>query len=537
MRTGLLMIVGFVLIPLLIQTFGFRLFGLFMLVQQMANAMVAPFRSAVTSTLVKSISEVRESDSVGSTSQIVTNSVGLLLVLAVFLLACTVVIVLYPDAILNFEPDQLFDLRLAIATEAVIIVMMIVTSPSLSLFLVCQRPILYNADLTIRRWLDLVSFGLAMLPFGWNIFAAFVLIRMVLKFFHAIARVLVSRHVMKEARIDWSLLDRSVMGRLLRLGGMTAAQPFTNFNFFVLDNYLLNLVFGSIYNGIYAIVNQLRGYARRFGSQVFVGTVAIAADIHERGNRQTNIKAMLTVSRITSGVMLLSTTLIVIFFRPLIDLWLGSRLKHDASLLEIMPYEEAVDLVWGMLSMLLIGGIFLESVTAASKFLYGMGLVKKYFGILFAAGILKFILSVSAALIMLYAVAGITEDPNVSLVFSGITLLCQLIFFGVLMPRRIVKLVDISMLTWWWNILVRPLMAAFVPALVGVVLMASITEWTWEWLIGSVLLVGMLCMPSSFFLLLERDERQRILKLSNRLPIVSRFMGRGRCPQGEQGDP
>ena len=176
-------------------------------------------------------------------------------------------------------------------------------------------------------------------------------------------------------------------------------------------------------------------------------------------------------------------------------------------------------------------------MTAASKFLYGMGLVKKYFGILFAAGTLKFILSVSAALIMLYAATGITEDPNVSLVFSGITLLCQLIFFGVLMPRRIVKLVDISMSTWWWNILIRPLMAAVVPALVGIVLMASITEWTWEWLIGSVLLVGTLCIPSSFLLLLERDERQRILKLSNRLPIVSRFMGTDRDPRGAQGDP
>ena len=537
MKTVLLMVVGFLLIPLLIQTFGFRLFGLFMLVQQLTNAMVAPFRSAVTSTLVKSVSEVRDSDGAESVSKIFTNGVGLLLVLSVCLMGIALLVVLFPGAILNFEPDQLFDLRLAIATEAVIILLIVITSPWLSIFLVCQRPILYNADLTIRRWLDLISFGLAMLPFGWNIFAAFVLIRMVLKIIHALARVVIARRVMKEARLDWSLLDRSVMSRLWKLGGLTAVEPFTNFNFFVLDNYLLNIVFGTIYNGIYAIVTQLRGYARRLGSQVFVGTVAIAADIHERGQRQTNIRAMLAVSRITSGVMLLSTGIIVIFFKPLIDLWLGSRLRQDESLLDIMSYQEAVDLVWGMLSMLLIGGILLESVTAASKFLYGMGLVKKYVGVLFAAGLLKFGLSVSAALIMLYAVTDIGQYPNASLAFSAMTLFCQLVFFGILMPRRIVKLAEISMSTWWWHVLARPFMAAIVPMSAGVILMMSVPTWTWPWLILSILLVGMLCLPSSFLLLLEHEERQRVLKLGNRLPIISRVTGRGRDPQGEGEGP
>ncbi len=508
-----------------------------MLVQQLTNAMVGPFHSSVTSTLVKSISQVRNSDSTGSISQIFTNGVGLVLVLSVCLMVIALAFVIFPGAILNFEPDQLFNLRLAIATEAVIISLIVITSPWLSLFLICQRPIMYNVDLTIRRWLDLIAFGLAMLPFGWDLFAAFVLIRMVLKIFHALARILIARRVMKEARLDWSLLDRSIMSRLTRLGGVTAVEPFTNFNFFVLDNYLLNIVFGTIYNGIYAIVNQLRGYARRFGSQVFVGTVAIAADIHERGQRQTNIRAMLAVSRITSGVMLLSTGIIVIFFRPMIDLWLGSRLKQDESLLEIMSYQEAVDLVWGMLSMLLIGGILLESVAAASKFLYGMGLVKKYAGVLLGAGVLKFILSVAAAMIMLYAVTDIAEYPNASLAFSGITLFCQLIFFGILMPRRIVKLAEINMSTWWWHVLARPVMAAIVPMMAGVALIVFVGTWTWVWLIVSILIVGILCIPSSFFLLLEREERQRFLNLSSRLPVISRFMGTGRDLQGEGEGP
>lgn len=517
MKTILLMAVGFLLVPLLISTFGFRLFGLFMLVQQLTLAMVTPFRSAVTETLVKSISEVRGSNSSGSVAQVFTNGFGVLIILAAAIVIIATVVAVFPGAVFNFDQDQLFDIRLAILTEAVVVLMIVTTSPWSSLFLICHRPIIFNVDLTISRLIDLVAFGLALLPLDWNIFAAYVLIRMSLKVLQAIVRVLIARRIMKEAYIDWSLLDRSIVSRLLKLGGMTAVQPFTNFNFFVLDNYLLNIVFGTIYNGIYAIVTQLRGYARRLGSQVFVGTVAIAADLHERGPRETNIKAMLAVSRITSGVMLLSTGVVVLFFRPLINLWLGSRLKADESLLQIMPYEEAIDLVWGMVSMLLIGGVLLETSIAASNFLYGMGLIKKYVGLLFAAGMLKLALSVSAALIMFFAITDIGGHPDAALVFSAITLLCQLIFFGILMPRRIVKLTEIKTSTWWRHVLLKPLMTAAIPMLVGVGLLATVSEWTWWWLIFSIGFVGVLCVPSSLFLLLERDERARFFAIALRI--------------------
>ncbi|MEE2907697.1 MAG: hypothetical protein VX527_07675 [Planctomycetota bacterium] len=526
MRTVLLVAVGFVLTPMLIQSFGFVLFGLFILIQQFSNAMVTPFRAAVTAILVKSISEARGSGDDEDVSRVFTNGVCVLASLPVIIITLAVIGIIFVSNILDFPPEQLFNIRLAIAAEASIITVIVLTAPYLSIYLINQRPVLYNADLTVRRWLDLIAFLLALLPVGWNVFAAFILIRLVLNSMHGSVRVLIARQVMPEARIRLSLLNRATMGKLIRLGGLTAGQPFSNFNFFVLDNYLLNFVFGPIYNGIYAIVTQLRGYARRFGSQVFVGTVAIASDIHERGEHRTNIKAMLAVSRITAGVMMLSTGIIVIFFQPLIDLWLGSRLRADPSLAEVMPYEEAVDLVWGILTLLLVGGIMLETATGASKFLYGMGLVKRYAGVMFGAGIAKFIISVIIAVIMVRAVTDISAHPAASLLFPAVTLLCQVIFFGILMPHRVIKLTQISVGTWCWHALAKPLMASVIPLGVGVVLIVTIQEWNWPWLVSSILLIGLLCMPSSFFLLLEGSERQRVWNVIGRVR-TGRLKGKG----------
>ncbi|MDG2424761.1 MAG: hypothetical protein P8M22_12385 [Phycisphaerales bacterium] len=516
-RTVVLVVVGFILTPLMIEAFGLVLFGLLILVQQITISMVRPVRAAVTSTLVKSISEARGSGEENGFSSVFTNGVGLMTMLFTALVVLGILAIFFAKNILDFPAEQVSNVQLAIAGEVIIISMSSFTAPWLALFLLDQRPILYNADLAIRRWLDMIAFLLALMPFGLEIFQRFIIIRTSLCMMHFLVRVLVARRVMVEARVKPSLLNWSRMGQLLRLGGLTTGQPFSNFNFFVLDNYLFNIVFGPIYNGLYAIVTQLRGYARRFGSQVFDGMVAIAADIHERGEKQTNIRAMLAVSRITAGVMMLSTGIIIIFFRPLIDLWLGSRLRMDETLLSVLSYESAIDLIWGILAMLLVGGIMLETATAASKFLYGMGLVKRYAGVLFTSGITKFVVSVLVVVLIINFIPDLETRPDVPLIFPGITLICQIIFFGIVMPHRVTRLTGISVATWCWHAIIKPLMSAVIPLGVGVILILTIQEWNWAWLVSSILLVGLLCMPSSFFLLFEADERKRIWHVIGRV--------------------
>ncbi|MAT80443.1 MAG: hypothetical protein CMJ29_02205 [Phycisphaerae bacterium] len=516
-RTFLLVVVGFILTPLMIQAFGLVLFGLLIMVQQITVSMVRPLRGAVTATLVKSISEARGSGEDRGLASVFTNGVGLMSMLFMLLMVFGIAAIIFANSILDFPPEQLFNVQLAIAGEVLVISTSSLTSPWLSLFLLAQRPVIYNVFLAIRRWSDMVAFLLALLPFGFDIFQRFIIIRTTLSVACFLARVVVARRVMPEAKVELELLNWSRMVKLLRLGGLTAGQPFSNFNFFVLDNYLYNILFGPIYNGLFAIVTQLRGYARRFGAQVFEGMVAVASDIHERGEKKTNIRAMLSVSRITGGVMMLPTGIILIFFHPLINLWLGSRLKQDDTLLEVMSYEQAIDLIWGILGMILIGGIMLETAAAASKFLYGMGFIKRYAWVLFMAGSTKFLLSVGLVVYVLYVMPDLMSDPIVPYLFPAITLLCQLIFFGLIMPQRVTSLTDVTAWKWVWHTTVKPLISVVIPLGAGVVMLLSIREWSWPLLIISVMVVGLLAMPSSFFLLFEAEERKSIWKLIGRL--------------------
>ena len=516
-RTFLLVLVGFILTPLMIEVFGLVLFGLLMLVQQITVSMVRPLRGAVTATLVKSISEARGSGEERAIANVFTNGVGLMSMLFMLLMVLGILAMFFASSILDFPPEQLFNVQLAIAGEVLVISTSSLTSPWLSLFLLAQRPVIYNVFLAIRRWSDMIAFLLALLPVGLDVFQRFIIIRTTLSVACFLARVVVARRVMPEAKVEIGLLNWSRMGKLLRLGGLTAGQPFSNFNFFVLDNYLYNILFGPIYNGLFAIVTQLRGYARRFGAQVFEGMVAVASDIHERGAKETNIRAMLSVSRITGGVMMLPTGIILIFFHPLINLWLGSRLKQDDKLLELMSYQQAIDLIWGILGMILIGGIMLETAAAASKFLYGMGFIKRYAWVLFLAGSTKFLLSVGLVVYVTYLVPSLKADPIVPYLFPAITLLCQLIFFGVIMPQRVMSLTDVTAGKWFWHTTLKPLTSVVIPLGAGLVMILSIREWSWPLLLMSIMLVGLLAMPSTFFLLFEAEERKSIWKLIGRL--------------------
>jgi hypothetical protein len=515
-RMGLLMVVGFVLTPLQIGAFGLVLFGLFQLLNQLSMALTAPLRSAVTRTVVKAIIQARTKEGAAGVEREFTNGVALVLGMSLLMLVAAGACLAFLPDLLNFPEAQTRAVTVAFACQAVIFAATVTTAPWLSLYLVQHRPIAFNTDLTVLRILDMLAFGIAVLPTGYDVFIAFVVLRMLLTVLHCTVRLVMMWSQLPDARFRLRSLCRNTSKRLVHIGSLTMSQPIGNVMFFFLDNYLLNIVYGPIYNAIWGIVNQLRGYARRIGSEGFSGMDATVADMHERGGHEVNVRAMLAVTRITSGVMILCTGFVAIFFRPLIDLWLGSRLRSDESLISIMSYNEVLDLVWSILVLLLIGGVLLEVSQVGSRFLFGMGHVKRYAGIMYAAAVTKFVFSISIAIVVLQMAAGGKPAVEWVLLFPASTLLVQLVFFGVVFPRRLVQLTGIHGSTYLWSALVRPTLASVIPLLTGVLMIWQIEVWTWPLLIVMVAIVGAVSAPCVLGILIHRDERMRILGMLRR---------------------
>ncbi len=510
-----MMAIGFVLTPLQISAFGFVVFGLYMLVQGFIYAVMSPVTAAATAAIVKSLSKARASNAAGVEREF-SSGVALIAAIGLSLLILATAAAMFAPVILDFPSDLTLQIRVLVGCIAVVITANVVTSPWLALFLIEHRPFAYNSDLAVLRSIELIAFGLAFLIPGGMLFVNFLIARMVLSLVHFAIRIVRASRLVPEARVRIASIDRTLVSHHARLLGLTASQPFANFNFFVIDNYLLNFVFGPVYNGIYAIVTQLRGYARRIGSEAYGGMEAVASNIHESGTRETNILAMLSVVRITSGLMLLCTATVAIFFDPLIDLWLGDRLRNDAGLAAVMPWKEAVDLAWAMLSLLLVGGIFLEVSTAGTRFLFGMGLVKRYAGIMYGAGATKLAAAIGIALWVTMSADGEAPPIESALLFPASTLAIQVVFSGILFPRRLVHVTGIRWGTYLHHAAVRPIAAAVAPTAVGLLFIGLITNWTWGWLILAGAVVGCVTGGSCLVILLTSLERQRVLGLLKR---------------------
>jgi hypothetical protein len=214
--------------------------------------------------------------------------------------------------------------------------------------------------------------------------------------------------------------------------------------------------------------------------------------------------------------MILCTGFVAIFFRPLIDLWLGSRLRSDESLISIMSYDEALDLVWFILMLLLIGGILLEIAQVGTQFLFGMGHVKRYAGIMYAAAVTKFVLSISIVIAVLQVAAGGKPAVETVLLFPASTLLVQVVFFGFIFPRRLVRLTGIRASTYLWSAFGRPILTAVIPLLIASLMVWQIDAWTWPLLIVMVAIVGAVSAPCVLGILIHRDERVRVLGMLRR---------------------
>ncbi|MBG79252.1 MAG: hypothetical protein MK089_06695 [Phycisphaerales bacterium] len=515
-RTISELIVGFVMAPLLMGSFGLVLFGLYMLIVHFTAAMVGPLRVSLTQLFVKSMTSATASGDDRRIAEVLTNVAVMAGVVGIAFMALGSILSFLAPHLIDFPAEHEIHVRTAIFCEALVIGMLVMRNPWLGLFLVEHRALSFNFDTMMLRWIDLTSFGLAFLPFGWDTFTAFLIIRTVLMGLHCLVRVLLARRLLPAARFRPSLISWKAIRDLTRTGALTTAQPFTGFAFDVIDHYLLNIAFGPIFNAIYAVVNSLRSYARRFGADASVGGEAISADMHERGAHETLVRSLLASMRLVSGIMLICSGMVAIFFGPIVDVWLGAAMSKDEELLKIMTYEQAIDLAWIFVLILLVGGVLMEVCIAGSRFLYGMGLIGKYSGILFAAGISKILLAVSVTVLLLspWELSFLGKGGfEATLLFPASTLLCQLFFFGFLFPRRLIKLANVPVGRYLTQVWLRPLAAVLPPLAAGAVFVLFIESWT-LWHLGlTFVAVGLAFIPMVAFVLLTSEERHQFFNV------------------------
>ncbi len=494
--------VAFVLTPILVGELGVQLFGLLALVS-ISLAMADPVRNAVGKVLTREMAQAKAAGDDERLRDVFSNGVALASIVAVVIALLTLALTAVAPHIFEISSDQAFKLRVAILAEGLLTALAFIFSPAGNLYIATHRIVIENLLRSIRRTLDLLAAVIAFyLGFAWDPFLAYVLARVALKFIHLSYRNawILSRE--PAARMSFAMVSKAHMKELAGVGAWSISGQVARIGFYLSDHILMNLFFGLAYNGIYSIINQLRAYARMFGGNISLGVDALAADLQERGEEDTGRRVLIVTMKMAMSVTLICAIFVGVFAGPFIDVWLGSRLRNDETLLSVMTYPDAVALATTFILILLPGVVLAETHTAATQNLYGMGHIKKYSPAIIAASIFKIVLAT------LWLLAG---GGPLAIAFS--TLIANIAVYGIYFPRLICRLAGLRLSDLVFGAYARPLVSAAVCVTVGLFMRSLFTEWDWPRLILSVAVTGAVYAITFPLIVANPYERRAMLKV------------------------
>lgn len=310
------------------------------------------------------------------------------------------------------------------------------------------------------------------------------------------------------------------MKSLAATGGLAMGNQTARLGFYSSDPILLNLFFGPVYNGIYQVINQLRGFTRMFGGNLAFGVESVAADLHEKGRAATNQALLLTVMRVAFGVTAFFAVVMGCMAGPIMEVWIGKRLStpmNQAQLAAVgLTTHQAFIFAWQFFAIMLPGVVLAETNVAAGNILYGMGHEKKTAPALMGGALIKVILATAAMFAWRDARA-----------MALATVICQVMLFGVYFPILIRRIMGVSLRRQYTQTFLRPMLPLIPVGAIGGALIHYVptSQWNLPLLLASCIGMSAIWAPLAFFIVFEKSERHRILAMFG--PVLRR-VGLGR---------
>ncbi len=534
-RFAVFLVVGLLITPMMIGAFGYATWGLFMFVALCRF----PFQDVLQPVVTRELSEAWSREDRGVRRSAFSNAAALSLLAALGGVLLTAAAA--PAAVwgLNFPEAERWHMLLMVLAEGAMLVMMLGAGAWVNLHLAAHRLIENNVHRTFERVQDLLALAVVLyvLPVpAEHQFAAFILGRVALRAGHVAVWCWRARAVEPDARFEWRLVTRAGLMHSLGSLGWATSIPVSNQVFWMVDHYLLNRFFGPLFNGVYQLTQQLRGYARILGGAITFGAEGITADLRARGHNDALRRLLITSMKVTVSLTAVCTALIAVFGGALMEAWLGRALAGDADLKAAgVPVGDAIALCWSYYLILAPGIVVTEAGYAATTILFGMGLVRRFAPALLVVTALKFGLTWLA----LRATTGGFDSYHV-LLTAWVTLGLSVAMFGVYLPLVIRSATGIGLREQALRVYVRPVLSTSPIAGLGWLMSEFLGPWTpglWSMVKLGVCVVGLMILwtPVAFWVIPEGDERTRARAIAAR--VLRKVPGGGGLARRMEGAP
>lgn len=516
-RFAVMLLIGLLMTPMMIGAFGIAMWGLFMLI----SLCRWPFQDVLQPVLTKELATAWASPDTTARRRAFSNGVAVSILSAIaglLIAAAAVPAVLHG---LKYPAGAEHQMLMIVLTEGAMLVLSLAMGPWVNMFLAAHRLVENNIHRTFERLQDLVALipVLYILPIPKeHQLVAFLLARVGIRAIHLAVCWWRVRLVEPDARAHRALIDRETLSHYTASLGWSSSIPIANQVYYMADHLLLNHFFGALFNGIYQITQQLRGYARILGGGVSFGAEAITADLHTRGNHDAVRRLLLTAMKATSAITCICTVLIAVFTGALMNAWLGKQLADDADLAAAgVPLSQAVELCWTFFLILAPGIIITEAGFAATTILFGMGHVKRFAPALLLMTVLKYVIT----WLVLRSTTGGFDVEHV-LLAAVVTTALNIAVFGVYYPMLIKRLVGVRFRDQIISVYARPILSTVPVAVLGWLCAKHLGPWNPG--LSSMMKLGacvgvlmVLWLPLAVWIIPEGSERDRVRRVIDRV--------------------
>lgn len=498
-RLGITFFVGLVFTAMMISEFGLIRFGMYIFIVQVTDLTLYAFFSALSRTMIRDFTSLRARGESQEFRRVF--SCGVVISASLFVLIALVGVPLHALApiALDFPTELHTDLMNLVLATAVLGGFYLGITPWQAMVVSSGKILQLNAFYLSLRVGDLLAL-LAVARFGpENGFLAFIWTRLALRVVGMTLLAMYGRKQSDNARFVPSLVRKETFRRLGRTGGLAMSIPISQFSLYELDQIFLNVFAGPIYNSIYGVSNQLRGYARLAGSSIILGTDALASDLQERGRLDSARNVLDATVRFPLIITGCCAILLAVFAQPVVTIWLFDAIQEGLTSSEFTA-DGLVSMITSFAVLMIVGTVIAEPHYSAISVLYGLGHLRRIAPVLLASAVLK--PTITVALLA-------SGFPAISAIV--VTVSIQAIVYGVYFPWLIGRVSERSPRRLFVSVYLRPLtsLAIFLGIAIGVrslVTIDSVVD------LGLVLgLTGATYAPLGYFLALKPTERKRII--------------------------
>ena len=266
---------------------------------------------------------------------------------------------------------------------------------------------------------------------------------------------------------------------------------------------LINLFFGITYNGLWQVVIQLGGYARRFAQGLLRGIEPLSTRLDREGRQAMVVDLMERTIRYQLGAVLPVVTAVGIFMEPILNLWIGGRMAGDPNLAVAgISAADAIRFIAIMTYVYLAASVIRTSMFGVQRILYGVGEVRSYSWFAKYAALIN--VGLAALLMWLF------DTPVAA---PAALLVTYLIYYPGIILRAAASRTDLSIRRSLARSIPRPLVATAVvcpPLLAARYWVSELTLWSLAALAcGTGILYGLVLVT----VVLQPDERARLRQL------------------------